>query len=108
MNIHACLIVIAVVALVATPATAQIRTSFAVAPGLSTGTSDTGAAVAGSVSVDVESRLTLDGVVGMAGRGPGAGAGYAVGRPDARALVVFGNGGSATVAVVTVGFGYRR
>ena len=28
-------------------------------------------------------------------------------RPDARALVVFGNGGSSTVAVVTVGFGFR-
>ena len=80
MNIYTRLIVIAAFAtFVAAPANAQVSTSFALAPGLTTGASDTGAAIAGSISVEVARRLTLDGSVGMAGRGPGAGAGFAVG-----------------------------
>ncbi len=80
MNTHTRLIVIAAfTTFAAAPADAQVRTSFVVSPGVSTGASDTGAAVAGSVSVDVASRLTLEGSVGLAGRGPGAGAGYGVG-----------------------------
>lgn len=80
MKLHTGFIVIAAVtSLLGTRASAQVRTSIAVAPGVSTGASNTGAAIAGSISVEVASRVTVDGSVGMADRGPGAGAGYAVG-----------------------------
>lgn len=63
----------------ATAAHAQIRTGITIAPGVSAGSSDTGVAIAGAISFDVRDRATLEGTVGMADRGPGAEAMYAVG-----------------------------
>jgi len=80
MNAHIRLIVIAaLIALVAASANAQVRTSLAVAPGVTAGSSDTGVALAGAISVDVGNRATLEGTVGMADRGPGAEATFAFG-----------------------------
>lgn len=80
MKIHIRLIVIAVlIAFLAAPANAQVTTSLAVAPGVATGSSDTGVALAGALSFDLTDRVTVEGTVGMANRGPGAGAVYAAG-----------------------------
>ncbi|MDP2318980.1 MAG: hypothetical protein Q8O42_06555 [Acidobacteriota bacterium] len=80
MKIHIRLVVIAVlIAFVAAPANAQVTTSLAIAPGVATGASDTGVALAAAISFDLADRVTVEGTVGMANRGPGAGAVYAVG-----------------------------
>lgn len=80
MNTHTRLIVIALfVALLPTFANAQGRTSLAIVPGVSTGSSDTGVAIAGAISFDLSDRATVEGTVGVADRGPAARAGYAIG-----------------------------
>lgn len=80
MKIQIRSIVIAVIiSLPAAAANAQVRTSLAVAPGVATGSSDTGVALVGALSVDLTDRVTVEGTVGMADRGPGAGAMYAAG-----------------------------
>ena len=80
MKIHIRFVVIAVlIAFVAAPADAQVTTSIAIAPGAATGASETGPALAGALSFDLTDRVTVEGTVGMANRGPGAGAWYAVG-----------------------------
>lgn len=78
MKIQIRSIVIAVIiSLPAAAANPQVRTSLAVAPGVATGSSDTGVALVGALSVDLTDRVTVEGTVGMADRGPGAGAMYA-------------------------------
>lgn len=80
MKIHTRLSVIAILTtLLSTSANAQVRTSLAVAPGVATGSSNTGVAIAGAISFDLSDRATVEGTVGMADRGAGAGAMYATG-----------------------------
>lgn len=80
MKIYLRLIVIAVIiSIPAAAANAQVTTSLAIAPGVATGSSDTGVALVGALAVDLTDRVTVEGTVGMADRGPGAGAMSAVG-----------------------------
>lgn len=80
---------------------AQVRTSLSVASGLATGSSETGVAVSSAIAFDISARMTVEGTVGLADRGPGAGAVYATGGvlfhlvppgPRARPYVAMGAG----------------
>lgn len=106
MNIHLRLILTTLLAgglatCLGSPAQAQVRTSLSVAPGLAVGSSETGVAVSSTVAFDVGERTTVEGAVGLADRGPGAGAVYATGGvlfhlvpsgPRARPYVAMGAG----------------
>lgn len=105
MKIHTRLIVIVVLTtLLSTSANAQVRTSLAVAPGVATGSSDTGVAIAGAISFDLTDRVTVEGTVGMADRGAGAGAMYATGS----LLLPLLPSGYRAVPYVAVGGGLYR
>ena len=100
MKILTALIGLAVVtSLLSTSASAQVRTNLAIAPGVAAGSSDTGAAVTGAIAFDLSDRATVEGTVGMAGRGPGADGMYAGGAlllhllPSARAVPYVAVGG---------------